>query len=87
MENTFWEVGLVTLCKQGETICGDFYEVLREDGRHLTAVLSDGLGSGIKANILSTMTAHMALRFIASDTDLVSAVQTMMDALPVCRIR
>ncbi len=51
------------------------------------AVLSDGLGSGIKANILSNMTAHMALKFIASDTDMTGAIKIMMEALPVCKIR
>lgn len=87
-QETFVDVECAQERKHGENAFGDCFlsrRLPQED--RVIAVLSDGMGSGIKANILSTMTAHMALRFIASDTDLVSAVQTMMDALPVCRIR
>jgi serine phosphatase RsbU (regulator of sigma subunit) len=51
------------------------------------SVLSDGLGHGLKANILSTMTATMALKFTASDVDLICSAETIMNALPVCRVR
>ncbi len=57
-----------------------------EDDR-VISVLSDGLGHGLKANILSTMTATMALKFTASDVDLICSSETIMNALPVCRIR
>ncbi|NMC73126.1 MAG: SpoIIE family protein phosphatase, partial [Geobacteraceae bacterium] len=40
-----------------------------------------------KANILSTMTATMALKFTASDVDLICSAETIMNALPVCRVR
>jgi hypothetical protein len=53
----------------------------------LIAVLSDGLGSGIKANILANMTATMALRFVEANRDILSASQIIMDALPVCQVR
>ena len=72
----------------GEDVCGDSFRTLkmREEGR-LIAVLSDGLGHGVKASILSLMTATMALKFIASDADIARAAEVIMDALPVCQTR
>ena len=74
--------------KYTEDAYGDCFlcQKIAEEDRTI-AVLSDGLGSGIKANILSNMTAHMALKFIASDTDMKGAIKIMMEALPVCRVR
>ncbi|MDD3420670.1 MAG: SpoIIE family protein phosphatase [Candidatus Gastranaerophilales bacterium] len=57
-----------------------------EEGR-LIGVLSDGLGSGVKANILSSMTATMLLKFIAAGRDLKKASEVVMDSLPVCQVR
>jgi hypothetical protein len=52
-------------------ICGDIFLMQKiEEQKRLIAVLSDGLGHGVKAGILSTMTASMALKFIASDLDI-----------------
>lgn len=56
------------------------------EGR-LIGVLSDGLGSGIKANILSSMTATMLLKFIAAGRDLKKASEVIMDSLPICQVR
>ncbi|MGI6789879.1 SpoIIE family protein phosphatase [Aminivibrio sp.] len=53
----------------------------------VVSVLSDGLGSGVKANILSSMTASMALRFMEGDTEILRSAEVIMDALPVCRER
>lgn len=72
----------------GEDICGDYFKtnkIIEED--RVISVLSDGLGHGLKAAILSTMTATMALKFTASDADLISSAETIMNALPVCRVR
>lgn len=57
-----------------------------EEGR-LIGVLSDGLGSGIKANILSSMTATMLLKFIAAGRDLKKASEVIMNTLPICQVR
>lgn len=85
---TFVDVECSQERKYGENAFGDCFLCKRfPEEERVIAVLSDGMGSGIKANVLSTMTAHMALRFIASGSDLVSSVQIMMDALPVCRVR
>lgn len=74
--------------KHGQDICGDSFmtQKILEENR-VISVLSDGLGHGLKANILSTMTATMALKFTASDVDLISSSETIMHALPVCRVR
>ncbi len=71
-----------------ERICGDviIFRRLPDEDRML-AVLADGLGHGVKANILATMTATMALRFVAEDREIVHSAEIIMDALPVCRER
>ena len=56
------------------------------DGRVITA-LSDGLGSGIKAGVLATLTATMATRFIAMDIPIKRAAEIIMNTLPVCKER
>ena len=57
-----------------------------EEGR-VIAVLSDGLGSGVKANILSLMTATMLLRFVEEDFPITKAAEIVMNSLPVCKVR
>lgn len=85
---TYVDVECAQQKKHGEDAFGDCFLCRRLPGEdRVIAVLSDGMGSGIKASVLSTLTAHMALRFIASDSDILSSVQIMMDALPVCRTR
>jgi hypothetical protein len=87
MIDLFTEIECCQEKKHGENICGDAFAYCKEeDGRVLT-VLSDGLGSGVKANILASMTASMALKFARSDGAFMHSAQIMMDALPVCRVR
>lgn len=86
--NLFLEVDFAQKMKNGEYICGDcFLSQKMKDSERTISVLSDGLGSGIKANILSSMTSTMALRFIASDMEILRSAEVMMDALPVCQVR
>ena len=61
---TFIEVGHWCVSKNGQGAAGDTFLSRKQekDGR-LVSVLSDGLGSGIKAGVLSTLTATMALKF------------------------
>ena len=74
--------------KAGQTACGDRFVSNRlPDGSGLALALSDGLGSGIKANILSTMTAVMAVKFAESDVEFPKAADTMMRVLPTCSVR
>ncbi len=74
--------------KWNQNVCGDAYVSKRfENEGRLISVLSDGLGSGVKANILACMTAHMALRFVAAGTELLRSCEVMMESLPVCQVR
>jgi len=74
--------------KAGQTACGDRFVTRRlPGGDGVVMALSDGLGSGVKANILSTMTAVMAVKFAESGMEFPRAADTMMRALPVCSVR
>ncbi len=86
--DVFVEMECCQLNHDGETVCGDdfAFERLEAQNRHL-AVLSDGLGSGIKANLLACMTTTMAIEFIRSNMDVLKSAETIMDTLPVCEIR
>lgn len=88
MENTFIEVGHYQLCKYNMHVEGDVFLSQKNpsDGRVITA-LSDGLGSGIKAGVLATLTATMATRFIAMDIPIKRAAEIIMNTLPVCKER
>ncbi|MFA6658213.1 MAG: SpoIIE family protein phosphatase [Victivallaceae bacterium] len=88
-ETLFVDLAFSQRSKKGENICGDAfkYQKRREDGQ-LVAVLSDGLGSGVKANILASMTATMALKFeTESEAQILHTAEIMMDALPICQVR
>ena len=84
----FIDVDCSQIKKFGQNAFGDYFVSKRSDNQErLIAVLSDGLGSGIKANILSCMTSTMLMRFIEEDVPIQKAAQTIMDSLPVCQIR
>ena len=85
---TFVEVGHYQLSKHGQGAPGDMFLSQKNDetGRIIT-VLSDGLGSGIKAGVLSTLTATMALKFVAADIPIKRAADIIMNTLPVCKDR
>ena len=87
-EDFFVEVEAAQRNHYGEEICGDAFKSQKcdETGR-IIAVLSDGLGHGVKASILSLMTATMALKYTANDTDIVRAAEVIMVVLPVCQVR
>jgi len=84
----FVEVEHYQTRKRGEPVAGDVFlsRKVNEDDR-IVAVLADGLGSGIKANVLATLTSTMALEFVAEGTDIERAAKTVMDVLPVCSVR
>jgi len=85
---TFIEVGHYQLQKYRQGAPGDAFLSQKNecDGRVIT-VLSDGLGSGIKAGVLSTLTATMAMKFIAADIPIKRAADIIMNTLPVCKDR
>lgn len=84
----FIRIGKSSLKKNQENACGDCIITKRyKDSDKITAVLSDGLGSGIKANILSTMTSVMLMGFAENNADLVKSAEIVMNSLPVCKVR
>lgn len=87
-ENLFIDTGYSQCCHFDEKACGDaiaFRRIPAEE--RLLAVLADGLGHGLKANILALMTTTMALRFSAEDREIGHSAEIIMDSLPVCRDR
>ena len=86
--DNFIEIDYCQRAKHGQLISGDVFlsEKVKEEGR-IVSVLSDGLGSGVKASVLATMTATMALKFAASPIDIRSSAEIIMDTLPICSVR
>ena len=82
------DIGYVSMNHVGEQLCGDHVEVAStEDGKSTVIVLADGLGSGVKASILSTLTAKIISTMMAAGMKLEDAVETIIATLPVCAVR
>lgn len=86
MELLHAEVGLSQLSKAGEELCGDNVEVVRT-ATDTIIVISDGLGSGVKANILATLTTKIASSMLKRGIPLEDVVDTITATLPVCKQR
>jgi len=82
----FYEFGLKQMNKKREELCGDSvaFSAMPDCA---TLVLSDGLGSGVKASILSTLTTRIATRMLDEGLPLGEVVQTISETLPICRVR
>jgi hypothetical protein len=87
-EENFIEVDYCQRAKHGQLISGDVFltEKVKAEGR-IVSVLTDGLGSGVKASVLASMTATMALKFAASPMDIRRSAEIIMDTLPICSVR
>lgn len=84
--SVFVENSYISINKYGEQLCGDKVETL-SIGDETTIVLADGLGSGVKANILSTLTSKMLCTMIAKGQEIEDAITTVIQSLPVCSER
>ena len=74
--------------KYNQNAYGDFFASNRfPNMNRVVAVLSDGLGSGIKANILACMTSTMLLKFMENNSDIEKSCEIIMNSLPVCKVR
>lgn len=80
------ESGYTSLNKKNEELCGDRVESIVSGG-YTTLVLADGLGSGVKANILSTLTSKILCTMVSNDIDIEECVETIIQSLPVCKVR
>ena len=79
----FIETSWGSLLKWGEELCGDRVELVKqEDG--VLLVLSDGLGSGVKANILAGLTSKIITSMVTAGAELKDVVDTIASTLPVC---
>ncbi|MEG1241958.1 MAG: SpoIIE family protein phosphatase [Oscillospiraceae bacterium] len=87
MNNLCADIGYRSMNKFGEELCGDRIEIVEDDDNNTTIVLADGLGSGVKANILSTLTAKIISTMMAEGLKIEDCVATIAATLPVCSQR
>lgn len=87
-DSFFIEVNCQQKHHDGERICGDVFLSQRVVGEDRTiVVLSDGMGHGVKANVLATLTATMALNFTKEHKEINTIAEIIMNTLPVCSVR
>lgn len=86
MDRKVMDVGWRSVFHYDEELCGDRV-MLRLDDNTFMGVLADGMGSGVKANILSTMTGTILSTMLSGGADVEAAVDTVIKTLPVCSER
>ncbi len=82
--NYFIDCGYATMNKYGEELCGDRVEIV-EFGDYKTLVLADGMGSGVKANILATMAAKLLSTMVSNGVHIDECVEILTETLPINR--
>ena len=83
-ENLCWEIGIVQQMKHGESICGDCVSTEIDEDR-VRIVLSDGLGSGIQANIAATLTSTMISELTGNGFTVEEGIRAVDAVLPVTK--
>lgn len=81
------DIGYKSINHYGEQLCGDHVDIVEPDDESTVIVLSDGLGSGVKASILSTLTSKIISTMLAEGLSLEECVETIAATLPVCSVR
>jgi len=81
------DIGYKSINHYGEELCGDHVDVVEQDENSAVIVLADGLGSGVKASILSTLTSKIISTMMAAGLPIEECVATIAATLPVCSVR
>ena len=87
MNDLCTDIGYKSINHVGEEICGDHVDIVEQDETSTVIVLADGLGSGVKASILSTLTSKIISTMMAEGLPLEECVSTIAATLPVCSVR
>lgn len=81
------DIGYKSINHAGEQLCGDHVDIVEQGDDSTVIVLADGLGSGVKASILSTLTAKIISTMMAEGLTLGDCVETIAQTLPICSVR
>ncbi len=81
------DIGYKSINHVGEQLCGDHVDVVEQSETSTVIVLADGLGSGVKASILSTLTSKIISTMMAEGLTLEDCVETIAQTLPICSVR
>lgn len=81
------DIGYKSINHFGEQLCGDHVDIVEQDENSMVVVLADGLGSGVKASILSTLTSKIISTMMAEGLSLEDCVETIAATLPICSVR
>lgn len=87
MNNLCTDIGYRSINHYGEELCGDHVDIVEAGENSTVIVLADGLGSGVKASILSTLTSKIISTMMAEGLSIEDCVATMAATLPVCSVR
>lgn len=81
------DIGYRSINHYGEQLCGDHVDIVEQGETSSVIVLADGLGSGVKASILSTLTSKIISTMMAAGLSLTDCVETIAQTLPICSVR
>ncbi len=81
------DIGYKSINHHGEQLCGDHVDIVEQSENSTVIVLADGLGSGVKASILSTLTSKIISTMMAAGMAIEDCVSTIAATLPVCSVR